>query len=243
MKARGLLIGVAFCAASVVGSTAHSQAKDEKKPAADKPAAGTQPPPPVKPADKPESPPTPSAAKPADKPGAPPAGADMASMMKMFQEMSAPGKEHESLKPMVGSFSCTNKFYMAPGAPPMESSGEVTRRWVLGNRYIEEDVKATMMGTPFEGFGIAGYDKLQKMYHTYWIDSMGTGWWFMTGTADAAGKVFTFTGENFDPMANMKKKGKSTLDMSDANKHVMKMYDTAPDGKEFLAFEMTCTRK
>jgi hypothetical protein len=31
--------------------------------------------------------------------------------------------------------------------------------------------------------------------------------------------------------------------MTDPNKHVMKMYDTGPDGKEFMGFEMTCTRK
>ncbi len=65
----------------------------------------------------------------------------------------------------------------------------------------------------------------------------------MSGPADAAGKVFTFTGENFDPMAKMKKKGKSTMDLTDPNKHLFKMYDTGPDGKEFMNFEMTCTRK
>jgi len=241
MNVRRWVFGVAFCAASaLLVSSAYSQAKDEKKPA-DKPAA--QPAPATKPADKPAPLPAAKPAdKPADKPGAPAAGADMASMMKMMSDMSAPAKEHEALKPLIGTFTCANKFNMA-GAPPMESTGEVTRKWIIGNRYIEEEVKGTMMGTAFEGFGISGYDKLQKLYHGYWIDNMGTGWWFQTGTMDAAGKVLTMSGENFDPMANMKKKGRSTLDMTDPNKHVMKMYDTGPDGKEYVAFEMTCTRK
>ena len=125
----------------------------------------------------------------------------------------------------------------------MESTGTVERKWILGNRYIQEEVKATMMGMPFEGFGITGYDKLQKFYHSYWIDSMGTGTWSMTGTADAAGKVFTYTGENFEPMAGQKIKGRSTVELVDNNKHVMKMYGPGPDGKEFVNFEMTCTRK
>ncbi len=63
------------------------------------------------------------------------------------------------------------------------------------------------------------------------------------GAADAAGKVLTFTGENFDPMVGQKTKGRSTVEFVDNNKHVMKMYGPGPDGKEFMNFEMTCTRK
>ena len=245
MKARQLLVAVAFCAATALwSSSVYSQTKDEKKPAGDRPAAAQ--PPAAKPAAKPagDKPAAPAAAKPGDKPAADKGGGnEMESMMKMMQEMSAPGKEHEALKPLVGSFTCTTKIIMEPGAPPTESSGTVDRKWILGNRYIQEDVKATMMGMPLEGIGLIGYDKLQKFYHAYWIDSMSTGAWSMTGTADAVGKVLTFTGENFDPMSMSKKKGRSTTDLTDPNKHVMKMYDTGPDGKEFMGLEMTCTRK
>jgi Protein of unknown function (DUF1579) len=245
MKVRHLFVGAAFCAATALwSSSVYSQTKDEKKPAAAKPAAAAQPPA-AKPADKPagDKPAAPAAAKPSDKPaGDKGGGNEMESMMKMMQEMSAPGKEHEALKPLIGSFTCTTKF-IVPGAPTTESTGTVERKWILGNRYVQEEVKATMMGMPFEGFGMMGYDKLQKFYHAYWVDSMGTGTWTMTGTADAAGKVLTYTGENFDPMSMSKKKGRSTTDMTDPNKHVMKMYDTGPDGNEFMGFEMTCTRK
>lgn len=242
MKVRHLLFGAAFCAVTAMWNSAvYSQAKDEKKPDAAKPAAATQPPA-AKPADKPATTTPPTAGKPAgDKTAG--GGSEAESMMKMMQEMSAPGKEHEALKPLVGSFTCSTKMYTAPGDPPQESTGTVERKWILGNRYIQEEVKATMMGMPFEGFGIAGYDKIQRLYHAYWIDSMGTGTWSMTGTADAAGKVFTYTGENFDPMVGQKTKGRSTVEFVDNNKHVMKMYGPGPDGKDFMNFEMTCTRK
>lgn len=242
MKVRHLFVGAAFCAATALWSSGvYSQTKDEKKPEAAKPAAATQPPA-AKPADKPATATPPTAGKPAgDKPAA--GGGEAESMMKMMQEMSAPGKEHEALKPLVGAFTCSTKFYTAPGTQPQESTGTVERKWILGNRYIQEEVKATMMGMPFEGFGITGYDKMQKFYHSYWIDSLGTGTWSMTGTADAAGKMFTYTGENFDPMVGQKTKGRSTVEFVDNNKHVMKMYGPGPDGKEFMGFEMTCTRK
>ena len=69
MKARQLLVAVAFCAATALwSSSVYSQTKDEKKPAGDKPAAAQ--PPAAKPADKPagDKPAAPAAAKPGDKP-------------------------------------------------------------------------------------------------------------------------------------------------------------------------------
>lgn len=229
MKAGLRVIVAAFCVCMLAASAAvFAQVKDEKKPAGDKPAAEK---PAAKPGDKP--------AAGADKGVAP--GAD--DMMKMMQEMSAPGKEHEALEPMIGTFSCKTKFWMQPGAPPDESTMTSERKWILGGRYMAEEVKGTAMQMPFEGFSITGYDKLQKFYHSYWIDSMGTGTWSMTGTADASGKTFTFTGENFDPMTMTKKKGRSTTEIINNDKHVGKMYDIGPDGKEWMNLEIACTRK
>lgn len=223
------LRSVSFVVAIVFATTTLALVQDHPKKPADKPAA--------KPADASK----PADAKSGDKPAA--GGApDMSAMMEGVQAMSAPGKEHEALKPMVGSFNCTTKIHM-PGQAPVESTGTIERKWILGNRYIAEEVKSSMMGMPFEGFGIAGYDKLQKFYHVYWVDTFGTGTWTMTGTADASGKIFSFTGENFDPMTMTKKKGRSTTEIISNDKHTMKMYDTGPDGKEYVAFEMSCTRK
>ncbi len=226
MKVRQVLVGAAFCAATALWSgVLYSQTKDEKKPAGEKPAM-------------------PAAEKPGDKPKTDTGGGgETDPMMKLMQEMSAPGKEHETLKPLVGSFTCTTKIHGAPGGEPVESTGTVERKWILGNRYIQEEVKATMMGMPFEGFGVMGYDKLQKFYHAFWIDSMGTGTWSSTGTADASGKVISYTGENFNPMFGQKIKERSTVELLDNNKHTVKMYAPGPDGKEMLTFEMSCTRK
>src|SRR3990172_1249909 len=119
MKVRRVLVGAAFCAATALwSSSVYSQTKDEKKPAGDKPA-GAQPP-----AAKPVGgkPTAPTAAKPGDKPAGDKGGggSEAESMMKMMQEMSAPGKEHEALKPLVGAVTCSTKFYSGPRDPPQE---------------------------------------------------------------------------------------------------------------------------
>ncbi len=226
MKAGWKFLGLFAAVGLIGGATLFAQdKKDDKKPAGDKPA--------VKPADT-----KPAAA--ADKKEGEP---DMAAMMKMFQEMSAPGKEHEALKPMIGSFNCTTKFWQAPGAPPDESTSTAERKWILGGRYMAEEFKGTAMGMPFEGFGVTGYDKLQKHYHGYWVDSMSTGMFTHTGSVDASGKTFTFTGENFDPMTMAKQKTRTTVEIINNDKEVMKMFGPGPDGKEFMNLEITCTRK
>lgn len=222
------LRGTLALAVAVLTNSALAQDKKPAEKPADKPAAK---PVEAKPADK--------AADKGSKPAAP---ADGDEMMSAMAAESAPGKEHEALKPMLGSFTCSTKFH-APGMPPMESTGTVERKWILGGRYMAEEFKGNAMGMPFEGFGITGYDKLQKFYHSYWIDSMATGTWTQTGTADATGKNFTFAGENFDPITKAKKKGKSTTQVISNDKHDMKMFSVGADGKETLEFEMSCTRK
>lgn len=241
MKLRALLTVLAFGLACIGASA------QDKKPG-DKPAEKPATPPsaaPAKPADKPATPPATAptgTAKPADtKGGMPP---DMQAGMGAMMEESKPGKEHDALKPLAGSFTCTTKMYMMPGAPPSESTATVDRKWILGNRYMTEEVKGAMpgMGT-FEGYGVIGYDKLQKNYHAYWVDSMGTGTYVITGNADPSGKTFTFSGENFNPMLKQKTKSRSVTEIVDPNKHTMKMYENDPTGKENLVFEMTCTKK
>jgi len=56
-----------------------------------------------------------------------------------------------------------------------------------------------MMGMPFEGIGINGYDNLKKKFVSTWIDNMGTMIVMSTGTFDPATKTFTYMGEMDNP--------------------------------------------
>jgi hypothetical protein len=240
MKLRKLMLGcTALAVALALGSAAIAQApekKDDKKPA---PATGAQPT--YKPADKTAAPA--ATPKPGDKPAAGQPSAEEAAMMAKMMEYGTPGEAHKKLNALVGSWTCESKMFKAPGAPAEVGTGTAERKWVLDGRYLFEEVKSTMMGMPFSGIGYAGYDNHDKKYFYTWIDSMGTGMWRETGTADAAGKVFNYSGENYDCMSDKVKKTRSTMEIVDNSKQVMKMYDTGPDGKEFVAFELNCTRK
>ena len=127
-----------------------------------------------------------------------------------------------------------------------ESTGTAEYEWILGGRYVLEKVRGnpeTEGQTPFEGMGVHGYDNLKQKYVAMWIDNMMTGLFTSEGTCDASGKIITLLGEDTDPTTGKAMQIRSVLRIVDDNKWVSETYCQGPDGKEFMAVELTYTRK
>jgi hypothetical protein len=177
-----------------------------------------------------------------DKPAGPP-GMDPAQMEAMMKAIS-PGEHHKVLGRMAGDWTFTNKFWMAPGQPPMESTGTMSAVTLLGGRYVEHTWKGDMMGMPFEGRGTDGYDNVAKQYVSSWVDNMGTGIMYQTGTCDSSHKTCTFTGDVWDPMSGQKTTMKSVISWVDDNTFKNEMFGKDPSsGKEMKMMEITAKRK
>ncbi len=112
----------------------------------------------------------------------------------------------------------------------------------MGGRYLQEDFKGTMMGGPFEGMGITGFDNLKKAYVGSWVDNMGTGVTTSEGTYDAAKKTITCTSQCPDAMMTKYVPDRMVTTLVDANTHKMEMYGPDKSGKEFRCMEITYTR-
>ena len=168
---------------------------------------------------------------------------DQEAMMNKWAEIATPGPQHKELEGFVGEWEVASKWWMAPGAPPMESKVTSKVQSILGGRYVQEEHTGEMMGKPFNGIGITGYDNFKKKYVSFWIDDAGTGMFTSEGTADAAGRVFTFVGKMDDPMTGEKDKTvKFILTIVGANKRLFEMHEPAK-GKDSKIGEMTYTRK
>jgi hypothetical protein len=168
---------------------------------------------------------------------------DEAAMMARWQAYATPGEGHAALKPIAGSWTATVKMWMQPGAPPQESSATSEAKWIMGGRYLQEDVKGTFGGMPFEGRGLTGYDNFKKKYVGTWIDNMGTGIETSEGTYDAATKTLTSASEGLDPMTGKTKKSRDLVRIEGDDKMVREMWTKGPDGKDFKVMEITYTRK
>jgi hypothetical protein len=167
---------------------------------------------------------------------------DEKAMMEAMMKLGAPGPEHKKLDPLAGEFTYTAKFWMAPGAPPMEMSGTSKTTWIMGGRFLQDDTSGPAQGgmPPFQGLGLTGYDNITKKYVGSWVDSMGTSITQMTGEIDAAGKMLTFHYEEFDPTIGKKAKVRQVIHI---NSHDMEFYKIMPDGTEMKTGEIKNTRK
>ena len=180
-----------------------------------------------------------SAADDKKKPDGPP---DPAATMEAMMKAAKPGEWHKKLEPLVGSFTFKAKMWMDPSQPPTESEGTCETKWVMGNRYVRQEVKGNFGGMEFNGVGVMGYDNLKKKYVSAWIDNMGTGISTGTGELDKTRKVFTFTGEDIDPLSGKLVKGRDVTTLNDDGTYKTEFYKLT-DGKEVKVMEIVSTKK
>lgn len=196
----------------------------------------------------PAAPKAPAAQPPAQPPSQPPSqpaapDAQMQEMMKKMEEAGAPGPMHKLLEQRAGEWDMVWEFPnpMAPGT--MErSTGSASVKSLFGGRFTSTTVQGTMMGQPFQGLDLTGYNNVTKKFESLWIDSMGTSMMFMTGTYDQATRTFTMHGEMADPMTGGATKVRTVYTMHEDKPHTFKMFTDDAAGEQ-LWMTVTYTRK
>jgi hypothetical protein len=165
---------------------------------------------------------------------APPAQmtADQQAMMQKMMKAATPGPQHEVLNAMAGEWTSTIKFQMDPSAPMQTSTGMSVVTSMMDGRYCQEQATSVMMGAPFSGMGITGYDNVLGKYVAIWIDNMGTGIMKSEGTADASGKVINWTSVMSDPVTGKPTKERMVTTIADNDHHTLEMYGVPPGGKK-----------
>jgi len=167
---------------------------------------------------------------------------DPQAMMELWKQAATPGEPHKLFATLAGSWTTTTKEWMEPGKPPTESTGTAQMKMLLDGRFLYQEYNSHMMGQPFSGIGIDGYDNLTKKYVTAWIDTMGTGIFFMEGTASADGKTITLKGSHPEPGGG-KMSHRAVWKIIDTNNQTFDMYGTHHGQKEMKVLEITYTRK
>jgi len=99
-----------------------------------------------------------------------------------------------------------------------------------------------MMGQPFNGFGVSGYDNAKKVSQSVWMDTVGTGILVMTGTWSEDGTL-TETGTMDDFMTGKPMTFKGVTHMTDNDHMHFEMWNSAPDGKMFKSLDIAYARK
>ena len=167
---------------------------------------------------------------------------DQQAEMEAYMKLATPGEPHKLFATLAGSWTTTTKEWMEPGKPPTESTGTAEMKMLLDGRFLYQEYTSQMMGQPFSGIGIDGYDNLRKRYVTTWIDTWGTGVFQMEGTASADGKTITLKGQHDEPGGGHMTH-RAVWKIVDSNTQTFDMYGTHQGGKEMKVLEITYNRK
>jgi Protein of unknown function (DUF1579) len=167
---------------------------------------------------------------------------DQQKAMEAYAKAAAVTENHGLLKYFVGTWDMSMTMWTFPGTPPTTSKDATEVTSILGGRFIMSKVSGTMMGQPFEGVQINGYDNMLKIFQTCWIDNSSTAFFLLSGTYDAAKKTWTDTGRWADPMSGVTPV-RAVTRIIGPNEYAYEMYMGLPDGKEFKSMEARYTRK
>jgi len=121
--------------------------------------------------------------------------------MEAWMKAATPNEHHEWLGHAVGEWKTTSWFKMDPAMPREHADGRAEVESILGGRYTVMHYDSEVMGMPFSGVGLAGYDNIKGKYVSVWIDSMGTSPMVSYGTRE--GNTLTFEGSYENPMGEM----------------------------------------
>jgi len=168
-------------------------------------------------------------------------GGEQSAEMQAWMEYMTPGPMHEMMAKTVGEWNVNTKFWMDPAGEPMETKGSAIVEMILGGRYMQSTHTGTMMGMPFEGISLQGYDNSTGEFTSIWIDNMGTGFSISKGKYDEATHSINFEGSMLDPITKKDMDFRQVVKTIDDNHFLFEMYMNY-DGKEFKSMVVDYTR-
>lgn len=168
---------------------------------------------------------------------------DSAAMMKAWMDFATPGPMHQWMAGHVGTWEGEVSQWMDPAAPPAKSMARSEIKSIMNGLYITDQFSSNMMGQPFSGQAVMGYDNVKKKFLSTWIDNMGSGIIYMEGTYDEASKTLHLSGKQSDPGTGGQSDIRQEQKWLDNDTYVLSMFGTGHDGKEAKFMEGTFKRK
>ena len=163
--------------------------------------------------------------------------------MKVWKEYMTPGDVHKMIASADGEWTEKILMWMDPAATtPSETVSTTTNEMILGGRYQLSKTKGTMMGMPFEGMSLLGYDNTKKVFTSTWVDNFGTGTMTMEGVWNDAAKSIELKGKSFDPTTGKDANIRQVIKFIDNDHQEMQMFETKT-GSEKKTMEIKMTRK
>ncbi len=180
--------------------------------------------------------------KPEVETGTPPPPMDQAAMKITMEAYATPGEMHKWMAKFKGSWEAKVIGFMNPSKPDTSKATNIVSM-ALNGLYQTGRFTGKMMSRSFEGHSTMGYDNAKKIFASTWIDNLGSGIIYMTGTYDEKTKTLNLKGYQTDPMTGKDSDIRQEMTMIDDDSYTLTMYGTGMDGKEMKFMEGIFKRK
>ncbi|MGZ3182614.1 MAG: DUF1579 family protein [Telluria sp.] len=161
------------------------------------------------------------------------AGGRTEAQMQNWMAATRPVAEHAKLAALAGAWKVHQRDFDQAGAPWSEADGTAEFGTFLDGRFLQQELHTALMGHPFNGVSLLGYNRESGQYVGTWMDNFGTSMMPLHGGFDAAGKVLTMEGTDGWSL-------KETW--IDARHHRMEWWGPGPGGKPMLKVEVVYER-
>lgn len=173
----------------------------------------------------------------------PAADQDQEEVAKKVEAAGTPGPAHKALDVLVGNWKAEVKCWMDPAGSPEVTYGTSNAKWTLNRRFLEEEFHGEMMGKPFSGRMLLGFDNTKQTFNTVWMSDNQTSMFTSEGKGDSGNKVITLEGKASCAATGRKDiPMKTVLRLISADKHVLEMFDGSK-GPNAKTMEITYTRQ
>ena len=181
--------------------------------------------------------------RPENKSGSGKSDAEKQEMQKKMEAAGTPGPAHKALEAFVGNWKAEVKCWCEPGGSPKVSQGTAKASWILKGHFLEEEFQGEMMGKPFTGRSLMGYDNIKQTFNTVWVSDMQTSILTSEGKGENGNKVITLEGKSNCPATGRKDiPMKTVFRVLSPDKYVFEMFDGSK-GENAKTMEITYTRK
>ena len=168
---------------------------------------------------------------------------DKAEMMKKMEIAGTPGPAHKALAALVGNWKAEVKCYMEPGGAPQVSQATAKANWTLKGRFVEGEFHGEMLGKPFIGKSLLGYDNAKQKFVSVWLSDIQTSMFTSEGKGDNENKVITLEGKGDCPATGRKDVPmKQVFRVLSPDKYTFEMFDGSK-GEDVRTMEITYSRQ
>lgn len=148
--------------------------------------------------------------------------------------------EQKKLEPMVGEWEVSMTMHTPMGAMPAEG---VEKNRMVCDKWLESDFTSEIMGMPFQGRGLFGWDAQKERYSGVWVDNMSAEMAFMEGVWSDEEKAIVWTYEQVNGMTGQSGTARTVDAQTDADTRNAKFHFKPDGGEEEVTMELAYRRK